>query len=136
MGKKKQPHYRIVVADSRAPRDGRFVENLGHYNPVPNPARLVVDLTRVDYWLGEGAIPSPTVGNLVSKARSGGDDTVALGESVAAASAAASAAAAAVAEDDGADAVAVAEDDHAEAAAGTEDDSAEAPAAEAAAESA
>ena len=136
MGKKKQPHYRIVVADSRAPRDGRFVENLGHYNPVPNPARLVVDLTRVDYWLGEGAIPSPTVGNLVSKARSGGDDTVALGESVAAASAAASAAAAAVAEDDGADAVAVAEDDHAEAAAGTEDDGAEAPAAEAAAESA
>ena len=152
MGKKKQPHYRIVVADSRAPRDGRFVENLGHYNPVPNPARLVVDLTRVDYWLGEGAIPSPTVGNLVSKARSGGDDTVALGESVAAASAAAasaaaSAAAAAVAEDDGAEAVAVAEDDHAEAvavaeddhaeaAAGTEDDSAEAPAAEAAAESA
>ena len=136
MGKKKQPHYRIVVADSRAPRDGRFVENLGHYNPIPNPARLVVDLTRVDYWLGEGAIPSPTVGNLVSKARSGGDDTVALGESVAAASAAASAAAAAVAEDDGADAVAVAEDDHAEAAAGTEDDSAEAPAAEAAAESA
>ena len=132
MGKKKQPHYRIVVADSRAPRDGRFVENLGHYNPIPNPARLVVDLTRVDYWLGEGAIPSPTVGNLVSKARSGGDDTVALGESVAAASAAA----AAVAEDDGADAVAVAEDDHAEAAAGTEDDSAEAPAAEAAAESA
>ncbi len=132
MGKKKQPHYRIVVADSRAPRDGRFVENLGHYNPVPNPARLVVDLTRVDYWLGEGAIPSPTVGNLVSKARSGGDDTVALGESVAAASAAA----AAEAEDDGADAVAVAEDDHAEAAAGTEDDSAEAPAAEAAAESA
>ena len=146
MGKKKQPHYRIVVADSRAPRDGRFVENLGHYNPVPNPARLVVDLTRVDYWLGEGAIPSPTVGNLVSKARSGGDDTVALGESVAAA-AAASAAAAAVAEDDGAAAVAVAEDDHAEAAAGTEDDGAEAaagteddgaeaPAAEAAAESA
>ena len=125
MGKKKQPHYRIVVADSRAPRDGRFVENLGHYNPIPNPARLVVDLTRVDYWLGEGAIPSPTVGNLVSKARSGGDDTVALGESVAAASAAASAAAAAVAADDGADAVAVAEDD-----------SAEAPAAEAAAESA
>ncbi len=143
MGKKKQPHYRIVVADSRAPRDGRFVENLGHYNPVPNPARLVVDLTRVDYWLGEGAIPSPTVGNLVSKARSGGDDTVALGESVAAASAAAAAEAeddgadaVAVAEDDGADAVAVAEDDHAEAAAGTEDDSAEAPAAEAAAESA
>ena len=80
MGKKKQPHYRIVVADSRSPRDGRFVENLGYYNPVPDPARLVVDLDRVDYWLGQGAIPSDTVGNLVSKARVGGDGSVALGD--------------------------------------------------------
>lgn len=79
MGKKKQPHYRIVVADSRSPRDGRFVENLGYYNPIPDPARVVVDLDRVDYWLGEGAIMSHTVGNLVSKARAGGDDRVALG---------------------------------------------------------
>lgn len=79
MGKKKQPHYRIVVADSRSPRDGRFVENLGYYNPIPDPARVVVDLDRVDYWLGEGAIMSATVGNLVSKARAGGDDRVALG---------------------------------------------------------
>lgn len=79
MGKKKQPHYRIVVADSRSPRDGRFVENLGYYNPIPDPARVVVDLDRVDYWLGEGAMMSPTVGNLVSKARAGGDDRVALG---------------------------------------------------------
>ena len=44
MGKKKQPHYRIVVADSRSPRDGRFVENLGYYNPIPEPALLRVDL--------------------------------------------------------------------------------------------
>ena len=80
MGKKKQPHYRIVVADSRSPRDGRFVENLGYYNPVPDPARLVVDLDRVDYWLGQGAILSDTVGNLVSKARVGGDGSVALGD--------------------------------------------------------
>lgn len=79
MGKKKQPHYRIVVADSRSPRDGRFVENLGYYNPIPDPARVVVDLDRVDYWLGEGAIMSATVGNLVTKARAGGDDRVALG---------------------------------------------------------
>ncbi len=79
MGKKKQPHYRIVVADSRSPRDGRFVENLGYYNPIPDPARVVVDLDRVDYWLGEGAIMSTTVGNLVSKARVGGDDRVAVG---------------------------------------------------------
>ncbi len=133
MGKKKQPHYRIVVADSRSPRDGRFVENLGYYNPIPNPARLVVDLTRVDYWLGEGAIVSPTVGNLVTKARSGGDDTVALGEAAAAASDGGSDDAVAVAEDDGAGAVA--EDDNA-AVAAAEDDGTEAPAAEAAAESA
>ena len=79
MGKKKQPHYRIVVADSRSPRDGRFVENLGYYSPLTNPARLVLDLERVDYWVSEGAITSPTVGNLVTKARAGGDDTVAFG---------------------------------------------------------
>ncbi|MDE2804649.1 MAG: 30S ribosomal protein S16 [Gemmatimonadota bacterium] len=80
MGKKKQPHYRIVVADSRSPRDGRFVENLGYYNPIPDPARLVVDLDRVDFWIGQGAILSRTVGNLVTKARAGGDDSVALGD--------------------------------------------------------
>lgn len=80
MGKKKQPHYRIVVADSRAPRDGRFVENLGYYNPLPDPARLVVDLERVDYWVGRGAVASATVKSLVAKARAGGDAKVALGE--------------------------------------------------------
>ena len=78
MGKKKQPQYRIVAADSRAPRDGRFVENLGYYNPLPDPATLSVDLSRVDYWLGQGARVSPTVRSLVSKARAGGDGTVAL----------------------------------------------------------
>lgn len=78
MGKKKQPQYRIVAADSRAPRDGRFVENLGYYNPLPDPATLSVDLSRVDYWLGQGAGVSPTVRSLVSKARAGGDGTVAL----------------------------------------------------------
>jgi len=88
MGKKKQPHYRIVVADSRSPRDGRFVENLGYYNPIPDPARLVVDLDRVDYWVGQGAILTRTVGNLVTKARAGGDDSVALGDRAAGAVAA------------------------------------------------
>ena len=78
MGKKKQAHYRIVVADSRSPRDGRFVEKLGYYDPIPHPARISVDLERVDYWLGEGAEPSPTVASLLSKARAGGDDKVAL----------------------------------------------------------
>ena len=78
MGKKKQPHYRIVAADSRSPRDGRFVENLGYYQPISDPARLSVDLARVDYWVGQGASVSSTVRSLVSRARAGGDDTVAL----------------------------------------------------------
>lgn len=78
MGKKHQPHYRIVVADSRSPRDGRFVENLGYYNPLPDPAHLSVDLERVDYWVGEGAVVSNTVASLVAKARAGGDKKVAL----------------------------------------------------------
>lgn len=78
MGKKKQPHYRIVVADSRSPRDGRFVENLGYYNPLPTPSLLSVDLSRVDYWLGQGASPSATVDRLVRRARNGGGGGVAL----------------------------------------------------------
>lgn len=80
MGRKKQPHYRVVVADSRFPRDGRFVESLGYYKPLSSPARLVLDLDRVDFWLGEGASPSNTVKTLISKARTGGDGTVAVGE--------------------------------------------------------
>lgn len=80
MGRKKQPHYRVVVADSRSPRDGRFVESLGYFKPLSHPARLVLDLDRVDFWIGEGASPSNTVKTLISKARAGGDDTVAVGE--------------------------------------------------------
>ncbi len=80
MGRKKQAHYRVVVADSASPRDGRFVETLGYYKPMSEPARLVIDLERVDFWLGEGAQPSHTVKNLISKARRGGDTVVALGE--------------------------------------------------------
>lgn len=79
MGRKKQPHYRVVVADSHSPRDGRFVENLGYYKPLSDPARLVLDLERVDHWLAEGADPSATVRNLIDKARAGGDGTVAFG---------------------------------------------------------
>lgn len=78
MGKKKQPHYRIVATDSRSPRDGRFVEILGYYQSISDPARLSVDLDRVDYWVGQGAGVSPTVRSLVSRARAGGDDKVAL----------------------------------------------------------
>lgn len=61
MGKKKQPFYRIVAADSRAPRDGRFLETLGQYNPITKPAKVTVQEDRIDYWLDRGAQPSDTV---------------------------------------------------------------------------
>jgi small subunit ribosomal protein S16 len=80
MGRKKQPHYRVVVADSTSPRDGRFIETLGYYKPLTSPARLVLDLERVDHWLAEGALPSDTVRTLITKARRGGGRKVALGE--------------------------------------------------------
>ena len=80
MGRKKQAHYRIVVADSAAPRDGRFVETLGYYKPLTTPARLVVDVDKADAWIAKGAEPSDTVRTLLNKARKGGDASVALGE--------------------------------------------------------
>lgn len=83
MGRKKQPHYRVVVADSLAPRDGRFVESLGYYKPLTQPARLVLDMDRVDHWLGKGAEPSGTVKSLIAKARLGGNASLAVGVEVA-----------------------------------------------------
>jgi small subunit ribosomal protein S16 len=80
MGRKKAPHYRIVVADSAAPRDGRFVETLGYYKPTYDPARIVVDFERVDHWIGQGALPSDTVSSLLRKARRGGDESIRVGE--------------------------------------------------------
>ena len=80
MGRKKQAHYRIVVADSTSPRDGRFVESLGYYKPLTHPARVVVDMERVDHWIGQGALPSETVASLLNKVRKGGDDSMAVGE--------------------------------------------------------
>ena len=67
MGAKKAPFYRIVVADSRSPRDGRFIEKLGYYNPLTNPAEIVVDEEITLKWLNNGAIPTDTVRNLLSK---------------------------------------------------------------------
>ncbi len=69
LGRKKRPFYRIVAADSRAPRDGRNIEILGHYNPMVDPSEIKVDLDRVDYWLSVGASPSDTVEGLIKKAR-------------------------------------------------------------------
>jgi small subunit ribosomal protein S16 len=80
MGRKKQAHYRIVVADSASPRDGRFVETLGYFKPLSDPARLIVDLEKADEWIGKGAELSETVRSLLNRARKGGDATVALGE--------------------------------------------------------
>jgi len=68
MGAKKAPFYRIVVADSRYPRDGRFIEEIGYYNPVANPAELKVDAEKAKKWLGNGAQPTDTVKSLLKKA--------------------------------------------------------------------
>lgn len=66
-GKTKQPSYRLVVADKRSPRDGKFIEIVGHYNPVRQPKELVVKDERVRYWLGVGAQPSDTVVRLLKQ---------------------------------------------------------------------
>ena len=65
-GKKGQPFYHIVVADGRAPRDGRFIEKLGYYNPLPNPADIEINMDRAIYWLNVGAQPTDTVKSLLS----------------------------------------------------------------------
>jgi len=67
MGKKKQPFYRIIAIDSRARRDGKYVEKIGHYNPLTNPAEIVVDEEKTFRWLKNGAIPTDTVKSLLSK---------------------------------------------------------------------
>ena len=68
MGSKQKPFYRIVAADSRCPRDGRFIETVGTYNPIKNPAVVTVDSEKALKWLNNGAIPTDTVKSLFSKA--------------------------------------------------------------------
>jgi small subunit ribosomal protein S16 len=68
MGAKKNPYYRIVVADSRDSRDGRFIEELGTYDPLADPAQVKVDLERAKYWISSGAQPTDTVRALLKKA--------------------------------------------------------------------
>jgi small subunit ribosomal protein S16 len=65
IGKKKQPQYRIVAADSRSPRDGRFIEILGHYDPRQDPSVLTVDNDKVVKWLADGAQPTERVAKLL-----------------------------------------------------------------------
>ena len=67
MGSKKRPFYRIVVADSRAPRDGRFIEEIGYYNPLDEGKTFVVKEDRIQYWYGTGARPSDTVERLLKE---------------------------------------------------------------------
>ena len=67
LGKKKQPFYRIVAVDSRTRRDGKYIEKVGHYNPLPDPAEVLVDEEKVIQWLKKGATPSDTVKNLLTK---------------------------------------------------------------------
>jgi small subunit ribosomal protein S16 len=66
-GKTKQPSYRLVVADSRSPRDGKFIEIIGHYNPIRQPKVLEINSDRARYWLGVGAQPSDTVARLLKQ---------------------------------------------------------------------
>lgn len=67
-GRKKRPFYRLVVADSRSPRDGKFIEMIGSYNPLTDPAEVKVDEERAVYWLKVGAQPSDTARSLLRKA--------------------------------------------------------------------
>ncbi len=68
MGAKKAPFYRVVVADSRYPRDGRFIEELGTYDPRQNPAAVNIDVERAQAWIKTGAQPTDTVRDLLKKA--------------------------------------------------------------------
>ena len=70
-GRKKQPFYRIVVADSQAPRDGKFLDIVGTYDPMQNPAAVTVDGEKLDAWMQEGATLTETVESLLKKHRAG-----------------------------------------------------------------
>ncbi len=67
MGAKKAPFYRVIVADSRSPRDGRFIEEIGYYNPLTNPAEVKIDAEKAKKWIANGAQPTETVKSLLKK---------------------------------------------------------------------
>jgi small subunit ribosomal protein S16 len=68
-GGKKSPHYRVVAADERSPRDGRLIEQVGTYDPRQEPPVVKLDMPRLDHWLASGAVPSETVGQLIKRAK-------------------------------------------------------------------
>jgi small subunit ribosomal protein S16 len=80
VGSNKNPLWRLVVADQRSPRDGRFIEVIGHYNPQTDPSTIVIDDDRLQHWLSRGAEPTNTVKNLI-RARSTGSGTAQPDES-------------------------------------------------------
>ena len=67
MGAKKAPFYRVIIADSRSPRDGRFIDTIGTYNPLTNPVEIKIDAEKAKKWLGNGAQPTETVKSLLKK---------------------------------------------------------------------
>ena len=91
VGSKKNPIWRVVVSDQRSPRDGRFIETIGHYNPQTNPSTIVIDEERFQHWVSRGAQPTNTVKQLVkahAKGVAGGTSTGSAGVSQGAAAAA------------------------------------------------
>lgn len=67
MGQKKAPFYRVIVADERSPRDGKFIDEIGYYNPLTNPAEVKIDAEKAQKWLNDGAQPTETVKSLLKK---------------------------------------------------------------------
>ena len=82
-GAKKNPHYRVVVTERSSPRDGRFQEIVGHYNPALEPVQLHLDLERVDHWIEKGAQPTRTVKTLIRRVRAQGQPEAVTVEKVA-----------------------------------------------------
>lgn len=74
-GAKKKPFYRIVVADSESPRDGKFLENVGTYDPLKDPAEVTLKPERIKYWIDEGAIPTSTVKSILKREKIFADTT-------------------------------------------------------------
>ncbi|HZJ68780.1 MAG TPA: 30S ribosomal protein S16 [Candidatus Eisenbacteria bacterium] len=75
IGAKKQPYFRVVVADSRSPRDGRFIEEIGFYNPISEPADIRLDVEKAEQWMKNGAQPTDTVRALIKKAKEANIET-------------------------------------------------------------
>jgi small subunit ribosomal protein S16 len=82
MGAKKRPFYRVVVKEKRSKRDGKYLENVGTYNPLANPAEVILKHDRIQYWMGVGAQPTETVASLIKHNQpvAGGESPAASGE--------------------------------------------------------